>query len=230
MLFTIEDAPIYQPYIDTLQTYVNRVRLHLRWGNYVVVSADSNQMNLVKKLSFVKNIQRTANKLFPQQKTISINSTFIKDPINNLKIITPDIDNCGIFRYGPSYNQAALLQVPFVHSMGITGKDALISFLDSGFRWKQHFATKYAQVIDERDYIQLDSITENQPGDVDGQDNHGTICFSTVSGFLQDSLIGISPHSSFCWQKLKIFPQSSILKKIIMQQLLNGQNHKELIL
>lgn len=213
LIFTIEDAPIYQPYLDTLQTYVNRVRLHLRWGNYVVVSADSNQINEVKKLSFVKNVQRTASKLFPQQKALSKNSTFINDPINNLKILTPDIDNCGIFRYGPSYNQAALLQVPFVHSLGITGKDALISFLDSGFRWKQHFATKNAQVLDERDYIQLDSITANQPGDVDGQDHHGSICFSTVSGFLQDSLIGISPHSSFLLAKTEDIPTEQHLEE-----------------
>lgn len=213
LIFTIEDAPIYQPYLDTLQTYVNRVRLHLRWGNYVVVSADSNQINEVKKLSFVKNVQRTASKLFPQQKALSKNSTFINDPINNLKILTPDIDNCGIFRYGPSYNQAALLQVPFVHSLGITGKDALISFLDSGFRWKQHFATKNAQVLDERDYIQLDSVTANQPGDVDGQDHHGSICFSTVSGFLQDSLIGISPHSSFLLAKTEDIPTEQHLEE-----------------
>ena len=213
LIFTIEDAPIYQPYLDTLQTYVNRVRLHLRWGNYVVVSADSNQINVVKNLSFVNNVQRTASKLFPQQKSLSKNSTFINDPINNLKILTPNIDNCGIFRYGPSYNQAALLQVPFIHSLGITGKDALISFLDSGFRWKQHFATKNAQVIDERDYIQLDSITSNQPGDVDGQDHHGSICFSTVSGFLQDSLIGISPHSSFLLAKTEDIPTEQHLEE-----------------
>lgn len=211
-LITQADAPVQSTYIKEVAKYVDTVLLTLRWNNYIVVKTDSSRLNEIQNLSFVKAIQRTGVKLFPAIINQPRSTAFVVKKELTEKVLTRR-DNCGVFRYGPSLNQAALLQVPLIHQMGIIGQGALLSFLDSGFRWKTHEATKNAQVLAEYDAIQKDSITANQPGDVSSQDFHGSICYSTVSGFQQDSLIGIAPFSSFLLAKTEDIPTEQHLEE-----------------
>jgi serine protease AprX len=211
-LITQADAPVQATYVKEIAKYVDSVLLTLRWNNYVVVKTDSSRLTSIRNLSFVKAIQRTGVKLFPALLHQPRSTAFVvkKELTENVLIRK---DNCGVFRYGPSFNQAALLQIPLVHQMGIIGQGALLSFLDSGFRWKTHEATKNADVLAEFDAIQKDSITANQMGDVPSQDYHGSICYSTVSGFQQDSLIGIAPFSSFLLAKTEDIPTEQHLEE-----------------
>lgn len=211
-LITQADAPINQAYITEVSKFVDTVLLKLRWNNYIVVKTDSSRLKSIQNLSFVRAIQRTGVKLFPANLTQPRSTAFVMNKDIGHNILSPK-DNCGVFRYGPSLNQASLLQVPEIHQMGIIGQGALLSFLDSGFRWKTHEATKNAHVIAEYDAIQRDSITANQPGDVPSQDYHGSICYSTVSGFQQDSLIGIAPFSSFLLAKTEDIPTEQHLEE-----------------
>lgn len=206
------DAPINSDYLNGVSKLSDSIMLTLRWHNYVVIKTDSLRIESIKKLPYVKGVQRTGAKYFPAQSMTIHKSAFIKQGEEYYTKVNP-IDNCGVFRYGPSFNQAQLLQIPLIHQMGITGQGALLSFLDSGFRWRQHSATKYTDVIAENDFIQKDSITANQEGDVPSQDFHGSICFSTVSGFQQDSLIGISPFSSFLLAKTEDIPTEQHLEE-----------------
>ena len=211
-LITQEDAPIPQEYVQAVSKFADTVLLQLRWNNYIVVKTDSARLASIKNLKFVKSLQRTGVKLFPAIDNSITSSAFIQRKDQTLTVLSPK-DNCGVFRYGPSYNQAQLLQVPSIHQMGITGQGALVSFLDSGFRWKQHVATKDAHVLAEYDFIRKDSVTENQQMDVSSQDYHGSICYSTVSGFQQDSLIGIAPFSSFLLAKTEDIPTEQHLEE-----------------
>jgi hypothetical protein len=213
-LFTIEDAPVYKPYTDSLIQKGAKLRLLLRWGNYAVIEADSTLALSLQSLPFVKAVQRTAVKLFPQSRsTVYHTQHILKGAHNQIssKLTTPDA--CGIFRYGAGQNQAAIMNVPEIHAMGITGKNALLTFLDSGFRWKSHKATQNSNVIAEWDFIRLDSITANQEGDDPSQDFHGTICFSTVSAYMQDSLVGIAPDAGFILGKTEDIPTEQHLEE-----------------
>lgn len=211
-IISFADAPVNTAYLDAVSNLSDSVLLTLRWNNYAVIRTDSSRIENIKKLPFVKGVQRTGAKYFPAQTMTPYKSAFVKTQDQSLNTLIP-IDNCGVFRYGSSYNQAMLLQVPAIHQMGITGQNALLSFLDSGFRWKGHSATKNNNVIAEYDFIQKDSVTANQEGDVSSQDFHGSICYSTVSGFLQDSLIGISPFSSFMLAKTEDIPTEQHLEE-----------------
>jgi subtilisin family serine protease len=211
-IITIADAPINSDYLNAVSALSDSVLLTLRWHNYIVIKTDSTRMNDIKQLSFVKGVQRTGAKYLPVQTMSNHASAFVKVNQENLKIVTP-VDNCGVFRYGAAFNQATLMQIPRIHRLGITGKDAVLSFLDSGFRWKGHSATKQNNVIAEYDFIQKDSVTENQVGDVGSQDYHGSICYSTVSAFLQDSLIGIAPFASFILAKTEDIPTEQHLEE-----------------
>ncbi|MGA1277466.1 MAG: S8 family serine peptidase [Candidatus Kapaibacteriota bacterium] len=211
-LITQADAPVNPGYISEVSKYVDTVILQLRWNNYIVVKTDSTRLKAIKELPFVKALQRTGVKLFPVSTNIVSSSAFVMKRDDDFKILSP-VDNCGVFRYGPSLNQAAMLQIPQIHQMGIVGQGALLSFLDSGFQWKKHKATMNADVIGEKDFIQRDSVTANQQGDVANQDYHGSICYSTVSGFQQDSLIGIAPFSSFLLAKTEDIPTEQHLEE-----------------
>lgn len=211
-LITQSDAPVNQGYINEVSKFVDTVLLTLRWNNYIVVKTDSSRLTSIKNLSFVKGIQRTGVKMFPVSRNLTKSTAFTSNNEHVSTILTPT-DNCGVFRYGISYNQADLLQIPRIHQMGIIGTGALLSFLDSGFNWKNHLATKHSNVITEYDFIKKDSVTANQSDDVPSQDYHGTICFSTVSGFQQDSLIGISPFSSFILAKTEDIPTEQHLEE-----------------
>jgi serine protease AprX len=211
-IITNADAPVNADYLNAISKFSDSLMLTLRWYNYAVIKTDSQRIENIKKLSFVKGVQRTGVKYFPVQTMTAYNSAFVKTQNHPLGRVN-SIDNCGVFRYGPSFNQASLLQIPLIHQMGITGQEAVLSFLDSGFRWKQHSATKNNNVIAEYDFIQKDSITANQIGDVPSQDYHGSICFSTVSGFQQDSLIGIAPFAIFMLAKTEDIPTEQHLEE-----------------
>ena len=131
-------------------------------------------------------------------------------------------DNCGLFIYGESYNQADLLDVPFVHQLGITGDGVLLGFLDSGFRWKSHSSTQNASVISEYDFVFNDTITANQAQDVPNQDGHGSLVFSTVAGFSQGNLIGIAPLRNFLLAKTEDLRSETHKEEDIMPPHSNG--------
>jgi hypothetical protein len=195
-LFTIEDAPVSNQYIQTISDLGITVKLKLRWRNYIVVDCDSVQSESLKLLDFVRAVQPTTSKA----NLLKIDSVVPFPSILDYLLNSPQA-NCGIMQYGLSLNQAAMLDVPPLHELGITGQNAVIGFLDSGFRWRQHIATANASIIAEWDFIQSDSITYNQDGDRYDQDNHGMEVFSTVAGYYPDKLIGIAPGASFLLAK-----------------------------
>ncbi|MGA2297087.1 MAG: S8 family peptidase [FCB group bacterium] len=193
-IFSIEDAPIYFQYSDRIEQKA-KIVLKLRWFNYVVVECDSATSEDLKNFTFVKDVTSTGNKyLIQTEKNIEK-----KSAANNL--LSDIFDNCGEFIYGQSYNQAALLNVPIIHQLGITGDGVLLGFLDSGFRWRKHSSTQNASVLAEYDFIFNDTITANEPVDVGNQDGHGSLVFSTVAGFSQGNLIGIAPSADFLLSK-----------------------------
>lgn len=200
-LFSLADAPVYQPYIDSLRKNGAEILLKLRWNNYAVIRCDSIKAEQLASFKFVEKIQRTSSKLQRMSSEYIASPWIISAQERGVSPVIQQQTACGAFRYGPSFNQAAMLGVPELHSMGITGNGSLIGFLDSGFRRKTSTALQNADVTGEYDFIHNDSITSNEDGDSPSQDDHGSFVFSTVAGFTQDSLIGIAPFASFMLAK-----------------------------
>ncbi len=215
-IITIEDAPIYQNYIDEILKYNVKLLLKLKWRNYCVFSCDSAEYqeisHKITDYDFVNFVQLTG-KLIPVQQEIP------SDYDNKRKFNKKDIFNiteykrCGAFSYGESFAQVNLINADELHSLGITGDSVLLAILDAGFRWKTHNSMKNANVVGEYDFIQLDSITSNEKDDVTNQDAHGTLVFSTISGILNDKLIGISPTSMFVLCKTESIPEEVHLEE-----------------
>jgi serine protease AprX len=185
-LLQVSDIPIYQPYLDSLIKTIPDMKIHtkVRWFNYVVIETDTQLVNSLTKLSFVKAVKPT-------------NTKFIEMNINKYAITTL----CDNLFYSSSLTQNVMLGSNVFHSMGINGQGVQIGVLDNGFRWRYHSSLQRMNVAREYDFINNDSITGNEPGDKDNQDTHGTPVLSVLGGFTNSELIGVAYGSSFSLAK-----------------------------
>lgn len=193
-----EDAPLWQPYLDSLKSAGADIALHLRWENYAVVRCDSSIAKKIEKYEFVKQVTPTSSKLVRLSCDIAESTNIVS--VEDALFVKSEND-CGAFRYGESFEQASRLNVPALHSLGVAGSGVWIGFIDTGFQWLKHNSLKDVDVVYEYDFLYRDSTTVNQPVDTVVQHNHGTVTLSVCAGFMQDNLIGISPFSSYLLAK-----------------------------
>ncbi len=186
-LFSIVDAPLYDPYLNDIVSSGAKILLRLRWNNYVVVSCDSSVALALRNKSYVSRVTSTGEFLQLQSmpNADSAHRAFLGKALSD--------SACGSFRYGRSYLQNHMLGADSLHALGEIGSNAFVGILDNGFRYRDHDCFNQLQVRAEYDFINQDSLTANDSLDVPSQDGHGTSTLSVLAGFLQDSLIGIAP-------------------------------------
>lgn len=192
-LLSLEDAPLYQPYLDSIRRW-GTILLALRWHNYVVVRADSLAIAELRRYPFVAAVQPTWQ--VPLLQPLPV----VCEPEKRgaERVLATD---CGRFDYGPSWRQVQMLSVPALHRMGLGGDSVLLGVLDTGFRWRQHPALGHLRVLAEWDFLGGDSLTANEVGDAPSQDSHGTLVLSILGGFWQGQLIGVAPRASYVLAK-----------------------------
>lgn len=173
-----KDIPIYEKYLDSLVNNGVSIRSKLKWYNYIIAEIDSNRIEEIRNYNFVVQVQP------------------IIEHYNNT-INTLEFNNCDLFEYGNSFNHLDMLNIPNLHRYGFTGKGVRIGFLDNGFDLRTHIAIKNANVIKSYDFIFRDSIVHNEEGDINSQDDHGSVVFSTVAAFDNGNYIGIAPNAEF---------------------------------
>ena len=84
--------------------------------------------------------------------------------------------------YGGSFKQLAMMQVPQLHKLGLSGAGVIVCMLDAGFR-VTHEVFANLHVLAARDFIHGDTIVDDQPGqDSTGQASHGTMTLACVAG------------------------------------------------
>ncbi len=191
-IISYDDLPIENEYINKLNSLGIEIVHKLTWFNAVSAYLDDSQLAKVKEFTFVSKVE----------------------PVKVMKFKKAEVEGSGIqksnsvsdLNYGSSFTQLNLMDVPIVHSKGITGKGVLIGILDSGFRWKSHEALVNANVIAEYDFVFNDSVTANQAEDSPDQDSHGTSVMSEIAGYKDSVLIGASFGSSFLLAKTEYVP------------------------
>jgi len=68
-------------------------------------------------------------------------------------------------------------------------------------------------VIAERDFINNDDTTANQPGDPSGQDSHGTLTMSILGSYMPGKIIGPAFKSSFILAKTEYVPTETQIEE-----------------
>ncbi|MDT8323886.1 MAG: S8 family peptidase, partial [Bacteroidota bacterium] len=121
----------------------------------------------------------------------------------SLASIPPYVNPHGL-DYGDAFPQLSVIKVPAVHDIWIDGTDITVGMLDNGFRWRTHEAMLHADVRGEFDVINKDSVTENEEGDLYGQDAHGTVTFSALASFKEGRIIGPAFNAAFYLAKTEV--------------------------
>lgn len=122
-------------------------------------------------------------------------------------------------RYGESLEQLDMVQATNLLEMGLNGSGQTpgggpvrICLLDSGFDLN-HEAFEHLSVIAQRDFVQGDSVTSNQPGDHPDQDRHGTLVLGAVAGYREENLVGPAWGAEYILGKTEIVGQEIIIEE-----------------
>lgn len=179
------DLPIHAEYEATIKAAGVTVLRRSRWANAVSVRVNREQLHTLAAFPFVSRLEpvragRSAAciDLAPQQPGGYGNREF----------------------HGLAAEQLAQIGLTSLHARGLTGTGVVVGVLDTGFR-RDHAAFNYPgraiNVIAERDFINDDFNTGFDPGDPDGQYDHGTLILGCIGAYLPNSLVGGAFDASF---------------------------------
>ncbi|RMD78827.1 MAG: hypothetical protein D6820_09290, partial [Lentisphaerae bacterium] len=183
------DLPLYQPYLRELRSRQIMPIVQSRWLNAVSAYLDADQLADLTALWFIKKIQPVRQFFIPPVRVSTIPPS---------KAYGNADDEAA---YGPSLAQNALMKVPEVHRLGLTGWGVIVGMLDTGFNYKEHIALAHLDVLNEYDFIFDDEVTRNEVEDVSSQHNHGTETLSVLAGYDYGNLIGPAYDASFLLAK-----------------------------
>jgi subtilisin family serine protease len=179
----LNDLPVAGEYVEAVTATGAVVVTRSRWLNAVSVLADEEELRTVTELPCVREVRPVAR---------ATKRRFTAAP-------APEegrVQRGRTFDYGESHGQLEQVQIPDLHDFGFDGSGVVIAMLDTGFDI-DHQAYRHLDVIGERDFINDDGETANEPGDPDGQDSHGTATLSCVGAAYPGEIYGGSYNASF---------------------------------
>ena len=182
------DVEIYDLYLNKLHQLGVKPIVKSNWLNAVSAVMDSETVQVVKSLSFVRRIKPVAR----------ANTNPPLEVFSDLSVRKPQNYQLD---YGASLDQNELIHVPEVHELGLDGNGVVVGMLDTGFNYRFHAAFEYLKVLDEFDFINNDSTTKNEDSDPASQHNHGTATLSAIAGFSPGNLIGPAFSASYLLAK-----------------------------
>ena len=181
------DVPVAASYVDAVAATGAGIVVRSRWLNAVSVVADAAQAAAIARLPFVREVRpvaratqkcpRSSRRARPRHQAAGGRSTTDRPSTSSTRSRSPDL-----------------------HDDGFDGTGVLIAMLDTGFD-TDHQAYRHLDIVAERDFINNDGETANQPGDPSGQDSHGTMTLSCVGGAYAGQLYGGSYNASFVLAK-----------------------------
>lgn len=191
------DLPVHQAYVDAVRASGASLRATSKWFNAVSVACDEIQLRAIRSLPFVDSTaavrrwKAAPEPTVPYTPHLRFGKRDTVPPVYKLD-------------YGESLDQLEVINVPRVHDIWIDGTGITVGMLDNGFRWRLHEALQNVAVLGEYDFINKDSLTENETGDPPGQDGHGTITFSALGGWKEGVLLGPAFRASFFLAKTEV--------------------------
>lgn len=197
-IVTFEDVPIFSEYLQRIESYGCKIRLKLKWLNYVVIETSPSIAKEISYLGFVRAVQSIGELIPDSLKILSLShfsnqsKKFFYQSQNDI-LVDP--------YFGDSKVQLSMLGIDSLLQFGVSADSIIIGIIDTGFKWKQHKTTRDAKILAEWDFVNSDPITQNEELDTIIQDSHGSMVLSIISGKLPRVFIGASPFSSFVLAK-----------------------------
>ena len=186
------DYNIQEEYIRKLVEVGAEIKNQSRWLNAVSLIVDSNELELIQKLSFVKKIEPVRQ--HKKKKAIQT--------VENQILVNRDID------YGSSFNQIEQINCHIPHIAGYYGQGVRVLYIDTGFELN-HEAYDSLNLIGQYDFINNDQNAANETDQeiLENQDDHGTLCLSVMAGYSPGSLIGPAFKSEYLLAKTEIMAE-----------------------
>lgn len=102
--------------------------------------------------------------------------------------------------YGPNFWVATQLDIPPLHARGLRGAGVRLAMLDAGFNTLQALMAG-AHIVAESDFVYGDSVVRDQPGESQGEMDHGTGTWSLIAARKPGVLFGVAPDADFLLAK-----------------------------
>jgi subtilisin family serine protease len=198
-IVTAADLPLSRAYVARVKKLGGRVVHELRWMNAVSAYLSDSQRDAVRRLPFVQSVVPVLRLRVPAMPA--------DEEQPNLAAKAASLD------YGNSLAQNQMINVPLLHDFDINGRGVILGMLDTGVRWRNHEALETRDVLTEYDFIQGDTVTENQAGDAAGQDTHGTLTFSVAGAYMPGRLIGPAYAASYLFAKTEYLPAEYMIEE-----------------
>ncbi|MBN1756501.1 S8 family serine peptidase [bacterium] len=171
------DFPVIPEYISRIESLGARHRCTSRWLNGASFQIPVSVLPGIRELPFVHEIRplTTRRARLPlSSDSRSIYKSKDEDPFYGFSL--PHLNSLGVPpAHQPPYN--------------LKGQGVRIGVFDTGF-WLPHNAFDSLRVIYAWDFIQGDSVVENQEGEPQHQHSHGTNVLSSLGGFLPGAIVG----------------------------------------
>ncbi|MFC6267854.1 S8/S53 family peptidase [Frigoriflavimonas asaccharolytica] len=181
-----QDAPIEPTYIQNIVNLGFTVTDYSKWLNGVAVNATAAQVLVLQAQPYVQSVESFAKNSTVVFKTEKINKLeeFNKNLLTN-------------FNYGQASAQIDQINLRSLHVNGFTGTGITIAVLDSGFPTVDTGSTY--QRIRNLGNIKggYNFISKNADIYNTSLNNHGSIVFGAIAGFIDNSFVGSAPDADF---------------------------------
>lgn len=148
-----------------------------KWLNAIAVIATVDQIEKIKKLNFVSNID------------ILKKSNTIKSKLNKFE------SNYTKEQYGNSYAQINMHQGNLMHDAGFLGQGMKIAIFDAGFTDVKNIKS-LRHLQEENRLFSVRNLVENT-SNVFTLDNHGTNVLGCLASFILDTIIAPAPKANY---------------------------------
>ncbi|MCF6240230.1 MAG: S8 family serine peptidase [Bacteroidales bacterium] len=181
-LYDSTDFPVNQVYIHKVSEFVESVNVQSRWFNAVSVAADKKQINKIKTLHFVKDIQPIISK-----------AVLMRNPYDTL-ISHSEKDLL--------YLQTARMQADTFWNAGFTGKGIKIAVFDAGFP-NVNKSPVFAHLYRNKQIIRTYDFARKKE-EVYSHNEHGTMVLSCIAGKTNGRYMGLAPDAQFLLARTEV--------------------------
>ncbi len=180
-LYDYTDLPVNEDYLSAISNYVDSISVVTRWFNGVSVYATSSELEKIKNLSFVKEIE----KIESSSVVCSVKENF--GNIDDMPILARQIN---------------LLKGQYFHNNGINGKGIRIAVFDAGFPCVDvHEAFEHIRANNR--IIKTWDFTKNKEYVYD-YNSHGTMVLSCIAGIYDSLPMGLATEAEFLLARTEV--------------------------
>jgi serine protease AprX len=192
--------PVERDRLEAVRAHALRIRRVSRYFNAVSADVAAREIGPISALPFVARLSRVA--VFRRETPY--------ETAERRAAIGSDGGGPLVGIYGGSLGQLDQIDVIPLLEMGYDGSGGaswgdpvLICILDTGFN-RGHEALRGVNVTAEWDFVQNDSVTTDEDGDLPGQERHGTVVLGAIAGYHEGDLVGPAHGAAYLLAKTEI--------------------------